>query len=907
MPRFSRVFRARFVAVSLLACIGVSAANAEPFMRVRSTTPKEPTKEGKPKIMVGYQLRTGEGLAPTRRWKDERQLVNVGGPTVEQFWRDTAEADGWLERDDKPAPKPGSEKLPVLAKRGEFTQTFPLNLTDYTDWIDLGKFPLPKAGGSRAGGKAEWPMIWVYFDGPRDGVALEVQLAEKPDEAAVVATFVERTSSGTIGFTLPSPLAANKAEVETGSQMVARQLESVKQITRNKEPNPGRFDVWVSMAGLFYDPGLAVPCVDTIHKLGANVITGAPLSSIQEAGLRTVRNADMYQGDVEAGVTKWQEFARGPLASEFNTADGTWLREHLAAYTIGGDGSSTYGVGNAGGLRALSFNNVDGTKINGWYREYLKTNNITAEQLGSDPAAANYTPFSPDGDLAKRKAAYFSAKFAQSLSAKHLRTLTDGIRVSVPGVRTIGMISQQAMLGGKPAEGFGSSAANLDPFLLAAQSSVTLLGTTDKVSAQTDEAESSWSGVGTFEFIQAVMRSASIDRDVRSHAQIAPAEEKYLYAKSLAAVGQNVKTFHFRDFGPTLAAKNEYWSNLSSMYDGIVRFNEMLERNEEALFAAKPLTDPVAILYSASNDIWSADDGSAFSDMRLTWHALRHMGYQPNFVSEAQIEAGVLKNYKVLYVSGKNVTRKAGEAITGWVNDAGGVAMFAGGAATRDEFNEPCVPVCALGLQAAPSGPAKRTPGRYNERTDLAAIKPLSNVIFTGGKAPVEMPALAVKMDLAALAPTAVKLATFADGAPAAASVPVGKGQVFVTGFYPGLAYGQGAGFKPGGVDEKWPDGPRLLIKAAVDAAKIVPFTRIEPDGSGVTASLLTGAAGPVLIVVNPTGKNFAKLRVDVRANIKAVPCMSHDGARVMIRRGEGNICSVEFPTKSSEVIPLPR
>lgn len=905
-PRSRRDRVASIGVLLAAACASIfftSPADAQPYMRVRSTTPKETlVKDGKPKFMVGYQLRTGAPLAPTRRWKDERQTVNVGGPTQEQIWRDTAEADGWLEREDKPAPKPNTPPAP--AKRGDYTKTFALTLTDFSEWLDLAKLNLPAAQGTRAGGKGEWPMIWIYFDGPRDGVAFEVQLAEKPEESAVVATFTERSASGTIGFTLPLPLAANKAEIETGSAMVARQLEWAKQLSRNKEPNVGRFEVWVSMAGLYYDPGLAVPCVDTIRKLGGNVLTGAPLSSIQEVGLRTVRNSDTYMADVEAGLAAWQEFARGPLASELNTADGTWLREHLAAFTIGGDGSSTFGVGDPSGLRALDFKGVDAGKVNGWYREFLKSSNVTADQLGSDPAAAVYTPFSFEGDLAKRKAVYFSARFAQFLSAKHLRAVTDGIRTSVPGVRTIAMMSQRAMLGAK--EGFGSAAGNLDPFVLAAQSSVTLLGTTDQLSVSLGDAESNFSGAGTFEFVQAVLRSASLDRDVRVHTQFAPSDEKEIYTKGLAALAQGAKTFHFRDFGPTLAAKNEYWSDYSTMYDGVSRFTDLLERNEESLFTAKTVTDPVAIVYSASSDIWAGDDGSAFSDMRLTWHALRHMGYQPNFVSEAQVESGGLKNYKVVHVSGKCLSKKAGEALSAWVNE-GGVAMFAGGAATRDEFNEPLLPECAKTLVAPVAGSAKRMSGRYNERTDLPAMKPVGNVMFSGGKAPMEMPVIAVKTELAAAA-NAVKLATFPDGAPAAASVAVGKGQVIACGFLPGLAYGHGAGFKAKTSDEKWPDAPRLLIKLAVDAAKIVPVTKIEPDGSGVTASLISSQSGPVLVIVNPAGRTMARLRVDVKANFKMSPCMSFDGARVTIRRGEGTAMAVELPLRGgSEIILLPR
>ena len=49
-----------------------------------------------------------------------------------------------------------------------------------------------------------------------------------------------------------------------------------------------------------------------------------------------------------------------------------------------------------------------------------------------------------------------------------------------------------------------------------------------------------------------------------------------------------------------------------------------------SLYPAKPVRDPVAVLYSVSHDYWHNDDPAAFVEKRLLWHALRHLGVQPD-------------------------------------------------------------------------------------------------------------------------------------------------------------------------------------------------------------------------------------------------------------------------------------
>ena len=169
--------------------------------------------------------------------------------------------------------------------------------------------------------------------------------------------------------------------------------------------------------------------------------------------------------------------------------------------------------------------------------------------------------------------------------------------------------------------------------------------------------------------------------------------------KAYSSLGQGAKSLFFWTFGPTYIGTENYWSDLRSEYDGIVNLNRALEKSEDVLYPAKTVTDPVAILYSVSHDIWNTNNQAPFVEKRLLWHALRHLQIQPNFLREEDIDAGKLKDYKVLYITDWCVSRKASAAIDEWVKN-GGVLYLSAGAATRDEFYEPYPPPfrkCRLG------------------------------------------------------------------------------------------------------------------------------------------------------------------------------------------------------------------
>jgi hypothetical protein len=103
------------------------------------------------------------------------------------------------------------------------TAKVPASGGTWSAWFDAGsqRWPLHERH-DRAGGVAEWPAMKLTVSrvgaaspaaATVKGCALDVQLADRPDEAAVVHSFTEKSESDTIAFLLPTPRARARGGV----------------------------------------------------------------------------------------------------------------------------------------------------------------------------------------------------------------------------------------------------------------------------------------------------------------------------------------------------------------------------------------------------------------------------------------------------------------------------------------------------------------------------------------------------------------------------------------------------------------------------------------------------------------------------------------------------------------------
>jgi hypothetical protein len=750
----------------------------------------------------------------------------------------------------------------------------------WSGWVDLTKWPL-HGRIDRAGGLAEWPSVSIRLQRPGgndrlSGCRLEVQIADRPEETAVVIAFGESSESDTIAFLLPSPLREHVREFETGSQMTARHLQWAREVAGERAVDLRHFDVCTTLWG-HYDPGLARQSLRTLRLLGFNVVNGAPTPVLREAGVHVLGKTWDYLVDPDEAARRWGEFRTRKLPARMADPDDRWEYENMRHLVIADE------------VKTLSFEKIEKARRDQWFRGYLRDRGANSADLGQPIDAVEYPldlvkagTLPRQADPATRRLALLAARFGQWWSARQLRRTTDEIHRAIPGMKSETLPASHGFFDAWGPPHVGMSAPLLDLFEVASEESVDVLSAEDWLGLNHMYGPAyTWTGAQSFEYLGAIMRSAIGSRPIKLLGLITPSDDRYLRLKAFSCLGQGARAFYFWTFGPTYIGTENYWSDLRSEYEGIHRFTRDLARAEETLSAARPVPDRVAILYSVSHDLWYPDQPAAFVEKRLTWHALRHLGVQPDFLCEADIEAGRLEEYQALFIVDWCISRKASAAIDAWIQ-RGGVAALSAAAATRDEFCEPFRPPFADAAWDPSARPSTQDGRRFNERTDLPELKPMTLVDVDLGGSKFRLPVLGCRLDVRGRGGGAGPSASFEDGKPAGLSVTRGKGQVVACGFMPMLAYGQLARFQPKTLAEKWPEEPRRLVQHVLDRAKVIPAAR--PSVPVVEASLLRGPRSSAIVLANYTYEPIRSLSIDVRMSERVRSAASVEGARVEVQ-----------------------
>ncbi|MGI8470492.1 MAG: hypothetical protein ACR2N3_18795 [Pyrinomonadaceae bacterium] len=798
--------------------------------------------------------------------------------------------------------KPAAEKMRVDIGgfRHEDPWYFPNISVDaaggaWSEWIDLSGW---KWHGrlNRSGGIAEWNsvklnVIDLAANQAVKGCSLDVQLSDAPDEKSAVVSFNEPSASNAIAFLVPYPLRENAKEFETGSQMTARHAQWAREATGGNPVTLKNFKFITQLWG-HYDPNLERQEILTLKSLGFNIVGDISAQNVRETGVQTYNTTWIYEPDPDKTAQDWKTFADGFIASD----DGKQKIPATAHWTISDE------------ISALDFRSVEPAKLNGWFRDFLKSKGVTEKEIGVPINSAEYpaktmyeATLNRDAPLETRRLLYYAAKFGQWWSAKQLRQTSDLIRQSFPATETQTLLPSHGFFGSAWGPAYvGMSYRNLDFFEVGAQSSVTQISVEDWLGLNHMYGPNyTWTGGQTFGYFNALARSAITDKPIAMRGLITPSDDDYLRLKAYSAIGQGAKSFFFWTFGPTYIGTENYWSDLRSEYDGIAKLSRSISKAEDVLLPAKTVSDPVAILYSVSHDIWNTDNQAAFVEKRLLWHGLRHLQIQPDFLREEDVENGRLKNYKVLYITDWCVSRKASAAIDEWVK-AGGIVYLSAGAATRDEFDEPFTPPFAETVWE--TGAAQKLISEkheYNERKDLPLIKPLTSAKINLNNRQFDLPVIGARSEMR---PNAQQFAAFADGKTAGEIVPHGKGQIIAVGFLPMLAYGQLADFKPETLAEKWKPESREIIQIALDAGKISPVAKA--DVPVVETDFLRGASGSVVVLANYTYQPIDDLTIEIKTSETFKRAVSTEGIPIKMEQTKGTL-RLELPLKWTDMILL--
>ncbi|MCW3052198.1 MAG: Beta-galactosidase trimerization domain protein [Chthonomonadales bacterium] len=276
----------------------------------------------------------------------------------------------------------------------------------------------------------------------------------------------------------------------------------------------------------------------------------------------------------------------------------------------------------------------------------------------------------------------------------------------------------------------------------------------------------------------------------------------------------NVKDIDWFQAGPDAWSTENYiaYRGGMPMWKMLRTVSGMAGLIEDDLVPANVEPTPIAMLLSASSDLWEVEGGSqndlhpaagsqpaskasniSQEERKAIWYALRQAGYRVDFVTENDVKAGLLKNYRALYVCGANLERQAAEGIREWVR-TGGVLFATAGAARKNEFDE-LLTTLDEALGRGTQIQYQRYRGPLRARLELLFEKPLDRLTVSADPA---MPASPSPSDFDALCsqerfhanPVARVLARYrSDKSPAFVEMGFGKGMGYYIGTLPGQAY----------------------------------------------------------------------------------------------------------------------
>ncbi|HPO51779.1 MAG TPA: beta-galactosidase trimerization domain-containing protein [bacterium] len=217
------------------------------------------------------------------------------------------------------------------------------------------------------------------------------------------------------------------------------------------------------------------------------------------------------------------------------------------------------------------------------------------------------------------------------------------------------------------------------------------------------------------------------------------------------------------------------WEIKTDMVGEIALLNRDAGEAEEYILNTGLEPASVAILWTPAQEIW---DPQYHVEIMALYYVLLHSNYSVDFISSYDIESGDLEKYKVLYMPFHYVENNVWEKIKKWVAN-GGFVVIEGGY-LKDECNRNI----DLGLWI--KGFSSQIETKTQSIGRLPLELPQQKLLDTTQS--VSFPVVCLKSTLE-IPDNGTCLLTYKDGSPAAIQVKKGKGNVRITGFLQGIAY----------------------------------------------------------------------------------------------------------------------
>jgi hypothetical protein len=730
----------------------------------------------------------------------------------------------------------------------------------YTDWVDLRAWAGTNLHGrlNLAGGIAEFPNITARFvvEPTASSRDIQIELATGPDERLVVKRWRESFAGETTSFLVSPNLREDAGGLEIASEMTARRARWAKEATGGARHAPKELLLQTSFWGP-QRPDLNIAEARTLWLLGFNVVGGmgkevrAAFPEFRAPGA----SHDVLLGpesDVAAVKKIWDRLEPQLTNSLQPRAPFNFQDEICSRPPIGDNASSRQA-----------------------FHVWLKERKLRPEQFGVaklDDVEPIETPVSLKermkiNEPAARRVFYYTSRFRQEATTERLHWNSEELhrRFGTNFVSST-LLADHPYFSGtglgmgmdEPNDAWGGWHLAADWFDIARRHAVDLVGIEDWLGLQFMYGpDFTWEGFQLMGFQANMIRSASRGSSPVI-AWITPSDERNLRLKAMSSLCQGAKNFYYWTYGPTATSTENYWSDQRGSYPGMAALSRALEFGESIIAPGRPRPTRVALLYSISSDLWQPFGYAHMLERRGLYFALTHDQYLVDMLTEEDVAAGRLADYRVLYTADPCIRSDAAKTICRWV-ETGGTLVATCAAGSRNEFGEPTADWAGL-LGIAPQLQAKCQPGNYRMRGRLNDIKPADELVHGTNRFPIT----GVQVSLQ---PARAKVDAAFAGANTAALLRnrVGGGQAITFAGTPGISYIREARFVRDTLAEKWPPAFRRLLTqfaAEANAPRLVELS--EPV---VEAGAYDSPEGTALILVNFTYQPISSLRIEIPAS----------------------------------------
>lgn len=507
------------------------------------------------------------------------------------------------------------------------------------------------------------------------------------------------------------------------------------------------------------------------------------------------------------------------------------------------------------------------------FRDYVKAQGLAPADVG----CAAWEDVNPIGrsaatDLPRRRLFYWSTRFVAWDSARHFARCTKAMEEAFyPGMP---MFSNWNFFSGRyyfpgpfghnpDKDGPDSAMGSHDWFEFGRLRGTTMLWTEDWFG---DDRAWQWS------FYCSKLNSAARKGGIEFGGYVIPrcagGRADGILQKILSIAAHGGKAVKYFVFGPEYNFPGNCYSFNSKVLPKMAEAHGMIGAAEELLWPAKRPPAQVAILQPRSSlpwDAWGVANPTMITDATNVYPdrstvdylaevfdlylALQHANVPVDWVEEEDLNPQGLAGIRVLYVTEPDLPVEAQQGLLDWIRGGGTLATVAG-AATRDRYHEPVVPL-REGLDIKEDA---------RERLLVATVSGLNKVAAgTGGPGAFS----AVGARSRGSYGNAEVLGTFGDGSPAVVACGLGQGRAVHFAWFPGMSYAVSARTQADGLPAGFSGEMREWALLPVRLAKVRPS--VELSVPLVEAPLLLADAGAVITVLNWTGSPVDALSLTLR------------------------------------------